>query len=75
VLLSLMSEIFEVRRGDGLRYHEVYAHFHDNRFRNSSNIKLITSTDRAVMLVSLIGETYDVSHGDGLGCHDVQTKI
>jgi hypothetical protein len=48
---------------------------HDDRFRNSSNIKGITSwTWEAVVLVLLMKGIYDVRRWDGYRWHDIHTK-
>jgi hypothetical protein len=41
----------------------IYIYFHDDRFRNSSDIKVFTATIlEATVLVLLLGEIYEVYH-------------
>jgi hypothetical protein len=42
MLALLMREIYEVRRWNGLRRHDIRMKFHDDRFRHLSNIMAIT---------------------------------
>jgi hypothetical protein len=44
VLVLQTQGIHEVSRSDGLRWHDVRTNYYDDRFRHSSNIKIITST-------------------------------
>jgi hypothetical protein len=41
-VVLLMGEIYDIYRRDGLWRHELRAKFHDNPFKNSSNIKFIS---------------------------------
>jgi hypothetical protein len=57
VLVLPMETIYDEWRWDDLRWHDthVYNKIHDDRFRKSSNIKVITSTVwDAVVLVLLV---------------------
>jgi hypothetical protein len=61
VLVLPIERIYNVRRLDGLRWHDIHAKFYDNRFRRSSNIKVIISTmSEAAVLVLLMGRIYEV---------------
>jgi hypothetical protein len=51
--------IYEVRHCDGLTWHDIHATFHNNRFRYSNNMKVVTSTIwGASVLVLLKGDIY-----------------
>jgi hypothetical protein len=55
-----MGAIYKVYRWDGSRWHNIYAKFHNNQFRLSSNIKVITSTiSEAAVLVLLMEGIYE----------------
>jgi hypothetical protein len=44
ILLVLLAEgIYEVRRSDGLGWHDIYTKFHDDRFRHLSDLTVINS--------------------------------
>jgi hypothetical protein len=61
VLALLMGGIYEVHCRDGLRCHDIYTNFYDCLFRESSNIKVITSIIlEATVLVRLMGGIYEV---------------
>jgi hypothetical protein len=52
--------IYEVRCGDGHRWHDISTKFHNDILRHSGNIKVITTTiSEAVMLVLLMGRIYE----------------
>jgi DNA-binding GntR family transcriptional regulator len=76
VLVLLMARIREVRSSDDLRWHVLHTKFHDDRFRNSTNMNSITSIipETAVLLL-LVREIYDVSHRDRLRCCDIHAKF
>jgi hypothetical protein len=59
-----MRGIYEVQCYDGLRWHDIHTEFHDDWFRYSSNIKVITTILVAVMLVLLMGRIYDARRSD-----------
>jgi hypothetical protein len=44
MLVLLMGGIYELSRLNGLRWHDIHTKFHDDRFRNLSNITVITTT-------------------------------
>jgi hypothetical protein len=55
-----MGMIHEVHNWDGFRWHDIHTKFHEDWFRHSSNIKVITSTiQKAVALVLLRRRIYD----------------
>jgi hypothetical protein len=67
VLVFLMGRIYEVRPWYDLKWHDTQMTFYDDRFRNSSNIKIITSAILEVaVLVLLMGGIYEVRHWDDL---------
>jgi hypothetical protein len=66
-----MVGISEVRHWGGLRWHDTHTKFHDDRFRNSGNIKVITTAVwEAAMLVLLVTGIYEVCHWDGIRSND-----
>jgi hypothetical protein len=44
MLVLLMEGIYEVRRGDGLKWHDIHTKFLEDWFRHLSNITVITAT-------------------------------
>jgi hypothetical protein len=57
-----MGRIYEVCHLDGLRWHDIHTRIHDNWFRHSSNIKVVTLTiSEAALLVLLMGGIYEVA--------------
>jgi hypothetical protein len=59
-----------------LRWHNIHIKFHGDRFRHSSNIKVIASTiAEAVVLVLLMGGNYEVRRWDDFRCHDTYIEI
>jgi uncharacterized protein involved in cysteine biosynthesis len=76
MLVLLMGGIYNVRRWNGLKWHDIYAKFYEDWFRHLSNITFNTSSIwEAVMLVSLIEGIYEVRRWDGFMCHDIDTKF
>jgi hypothetical protein len=68
MLVLLMGGIYEVRRWNWLRWHDIHIHtkFHDDRFRLLSNITVITAIIwEAVMLALLIEGIYEARRLDG----------
>jgi hypothetical protein len=66
VLVLLMGRIYDVRRWDDFRWHDINTKFHNDRFRNSSNNKDNTWTiGEAVVSVLLMEGIYDVHRWDG----------
>jgi hypothetical protein len=56
VLVLPTGKIYEVRRWDGTRWHDIHTKFHDDRFKHSSNIQIINSTiSEAALLILLMG--------------------
>jgi hypothetical protein len=56
-----MRGTYEEWHWDGLRWHDIRTKFHDDWFRHSSNVKLITSVVwEAALLVLLMGRIYEV---------------
>jgi hypothetical protein len=76
VLVWLMGRTYEERLWDGFRWHDIHTDFHDDRFRHSIYIKVITKTIcEAVVLVLLMGRIYEVRHWDWLRWYDIHTKF
>jgi hypothetical protein len=75
VLVLQMGEIYEARRWDGLRWHDIHTKFHDDLFRNSSNIKGITLILEAVVSVLLIERINELRSSDGFIWYDIYTKF
>jgi hypothetical protein len=44
MLVLLTRGIYKVRRSDGLERNDIHTKFHDDGFRHSSNIKVVTAT-------------------------------
>jgi hypothetical protein len=44
MLILLMGWIYDVRRWDGFMWHDKLTRLHEGRFRNLSNITVITAT-------------------------------
>jgi hypothetical protein len=64
--------IYELHRWDGLKWHDICTKFHEDWFRNSGNIKVITSAIcETAVLVLLMGRIYDISRYDDLKWHDI----
>jgi hypothetical protein len=54
---------YNVYLRNGFRWHDIHIQFHEDQFRHSSNINVITSTIReAAVLVLLMGGIYKVFH-------------
>jgi hypothetical protein len=76
LLVSLIRRVYEVRRFDGLWWHDIHTKLHENPLGHWNNINVITSTNlEAAMLVLLMGRIYEVRHWDRLRCHDIHTKF
>jgi hypothetical protein len=76
MLVLLMEEIYEVCRWNRLSWLDIRTKFHDDRFRNLSNITTNTATIwEAVMLVLQIEGIYGVYRWDGFLYHDILTKF
>jgi hypothetical protein len=76
VLKLLMREIYEVCRWDGFKWHDVCTKFHLDRFRHSTNIKVITSTIwEAAMLVLLFGGIYELWRWDSHWWHGTHARF
>jgi hypothetical protein len=76
MLVLLMGGIYEVRCYDGLRRQGIHTKFHDDWFRYSSTINVITTTILvAVMLVLLMGGIYDVRRWYEIRWHYIYTKF
>jgi hypothetical protein len=76
VWVLLIGGTYEVRRWEGLGYHDIHTKFHDNLFRQLSNLMVIVSTVwEAVVLVLLMGRIYKVCHWDGFRWHYIHTKF
>jgi hypothetical protein len=72
----LMWGIYDVRRWDGLRWHDKCTKFNEDCFRHLSNIMVITATIwEAVMLVSLIEGIYELRRWDCFMWHDILTEF
>jgi hypothetical protein len=62
VLILLMGGIYEISHWNGLRWHDIHTKFHNDQFRHSSDIKVITSTIwEDAVLVLLMWEVYSTS--------------
>jgi hypothetical protein len=69
-------DLFMKNAVDGLRWHDVRTNFHDGRFRNSRNIKVVITTIWEPRLMVLHNrEIYEVRRWDDLRWHDVHTKL
>jgi hypothetical protein len=71
-----MAVIYEGHQADGLKWHKTHTKFHDDQFRHSSNIIVITSTNRtAAVFVLLMGGIYEIHLSDGARWHyiDIQS--
>jgi tetrahydromethanopterin S-methyltransferase subunit D len=59
MFVSLIGEIYDVRRWYGFIWHNIITNFHDDRFRHLSNTIIITATIWiAVVSVLLIEGIY-----------------
>jgi hypothetical protein len=78
MLVLLVWGILEVLLWDVLRWHDIYEYteFHSDRFRHSSNVKVITSTIwEPAVFVLLSGGICEVSRWDGLRFHHIHAKF
>lgn len=72
----MKGKIYNIRRWNGFRWHDLCTKFHDDRLRHLSNITVITATIwEAVMFVLLIERNYNVRRWDGFMWHDIHTKF
>jgi hypothetical protein len=62
MLVLLIGGIHDIRRSNGLRWHDVHTKFHGDQFKYLRNITVITATiEETVMLVLLTEEINEVS--------------
>jgi hypothetical protein len=72
----MMGGIHQVRRSDGLRWHDVYTRFHRHSSRYSRNNTVITSTiSEAALLVLLMGGFMKYAAEMASAWHDIHTKF
>jgi hypothetical protein len=71
-----MRGIYKLHPWNGLRWHDIHTNFYDDRFSQSSNIKVSISTNlEATVLVLLFDGIYEIRRWDGYVCHDVRTEF
>jgi hypothetical protein len=60
VFVLLMGHIYEVQCLHDLWLHDIHTNFHDDPFKHSSNIVIISTISEVAVLVLLMGGIYKV---------------
>jgi hypothetical protein len=75
MLTLLIGGIYDVRSSDGLKCHDLHTIFYDDRFRHSTNIKVITSNWRGCSVGITDGNYLQISPLDGFMWRDTHTRF